>query len=167
MKYILIFSLFVVVTFFSTAQVIAQSSNDAVTINYENINPGDDYKYVFKRLREKISLFFSGFNSDSKTEYYQKLVKVRLAELKKVSDNKDIANIQTASQRYETTAGHLTEYVNKKSITKYDQEITDMFNSHILVIKEMQKNYDSTTAEWRFLENDVNSLKQYIEILKK
>lgn len=147
----------------STNGILA--TDEVLMVEYEKINPGDDYKYVIKRLKEKIALFFV-FKPESKVSYYKKLLSVRLAELKLVAENKDIANIQTTSQRYEATAGQLTEYIKKKSLSKYDQEVIDLFSSHIPVIQEVQKNYEFNVAEWRFLENDINSLKQYTGMLK-
>ena len=86
-------------------------TNDSVAVTYEAVNPGNDFAYIIKRLQEKIILAILSFSDSRKLQYYEKLLGARLSELKFVVDKKDIANIQTASQRYSATAGELTQFI--------------------------------------------------------
>lgn len=91
---------------------------------------------------------------------------MRLAELKHIVDKRDIANIQTSTQRYSATAGQLTEFVlQKKNLADKKAEARELLLSHLPVVEELKSAYNDTTAEWRFVEHDVDYLKIYISQL--
>ncbi len=164
-KKILVTVLAIILFSQSQTGVIAQGINDstssatAIQLPYEKINPKDGFKFSFKRLQEKITLFFI-FSSKSKYTYQSHLLNTRLAELKYVVDNKDIPNIQTTSQRYYTAAGDLTEFVIKNNLDK--KVLRNQLSSHLLVLESLKKEFNDTTAEWRFLEHDFDYIKAYI-----
>lgn len=131
---------------------------------YEAVNPPDGISYLFKRIREKITIFFS-FSNERKINNYKKLVQVRLAELKFIIENKEIGYFEKSTQRYFTTAGQLTELLtNKNTKTRYD-EVREMLSSHIPILSRLRDTYNPTTAEWRFVEDDINYIKGYINSL--
>ena len=131
-------------------------------VEYENVNPGNDLSYTFKRLKEKITLFFLTPFTDKKLDYYKRLIEVRLAELKYVTDKKDIANIQTTTQRYSATAGELTDLViGYNTLFGKKEDIKNMFMDHLKAVDEFKKSYNDTTAEWRFVEHVSDSIKLY------
>ena len=144
-----------------TQTVNAQQSD----IKYEDVNPQSGFKYSFKRLQEKIMLLFA-FSETSKLDVYQNLLNRRLSELKFVVDKKDISNIQTVSQRYAQTAGEVTEFIQNTSSSN-KQSTKKLLESHLLIIKQFQNNFDNTTAEWRFLKHDEDYLRIYISNLSK
>ena len=90
-----------------------------VVLAAEKVNPGDDYKYVIKRLKEKVVLFFFSASPNKKINFYKNLIDIRLAELKYVVERKDIANFQTVSQRYTATNGEATDLVLEKGTKVY------------------------------------------------
>lgn len=145
------------------AEQLLSDNAQIIQIAYEPINPGDGFKFSFKRLREKVMLALVSFSSQSKYNYQKDLLNKRLAELKYVVDNKDIANIQTTSQRYSATAGQITELVINNDLDKRD--IRNIFSSQLQVLKDIQKQFNDTTAEWRFIEHDIDYIKSYISQL--
>lgn len=127
----------------------------------QSVSPRDGYKYLFKRGCEETWLFFLSVSKSAKADYYQKLLERRLSELYTISENEDLAHIEKASQRYFTTAGKLTEFVVKKKLTNKFGPINDLFKAHLIVLEQAKLNFDSSTAQWRFLEDDINYLKTY------
>jgi len=171
MKKILIIVFFVLLTFFGVGGhiVFAESSinGDELKIEAQSVNPGDDYKYVLKRLKEKITLMILSLSSQKKADFYVKLVGVRMSELKYVVDKKDIANIQTASQRYAAASGELTDFILRKNMVDYNEKVKNLFDSHILFLEKLRDTYPYVSSEWRFVQDDANSLKSHISKLSE
>lgn len=138
--------------------------SDQTNIRYESVNPSQGYQYLMKRLKEKMNLMFN-FSTEGKIIYYKELLRVRLAELKYVVDNKSITDIETTSQRYSATAGEITNLVISYDVNNHKQEIKDLLVNHLTIIDILKGKYDDTTAEWRFVEDDSNYLKIYISKL--
>lgn len=145
------------------AQSLSPDNDQMIQISNESINPGDGFKFSFKRLREKVMLALVSFSSQSKYNYQKDLLTKRLAELKYVVDNKDIANIQTTSQRYSATAGQIAELVVNNNLDK--KATQSIFSLQLQVLKDIQKQFNDTTAEWRFIEHDIDYVKSYISQL--
>lgn len=142
------------------------SSTPMPTINlpYESVNPPDGLSYLFKRIREKISLFMS-FSDKSKIRSYKKLVAVRLAELKFIIENKEMGYFEKSTQRYFTTVGQLTELLIESNSKSEFMSAKEELLSHIPVLTALRDTYDPVTAEWRFVEDDINYIRGYINIL--
>lgn len=142
------------------------TAQSAYAKNYQRIkiNPSDGYKYTLKRFEEKIVLFILNSLPKNKENYYEKLIDVRFAELTIVAQKKQIAHIEKSSQRYSATVGEAVNWNKNKSLNS--DELKKIIEGHLKLIPELQNNYDATTAEWRFLENDINSLKEYLKILR-
>lgn len=142
----------------------SSESAQVIDIKDEATNPEDSFKYILKRLKENILLTIT-FSSDKKAKYYQKLVDVRLAELKHIVDNKDVSNIQTTSQRYFTTAGKAVEFVNSKNLSDQKTKLKDIFQKHLIVLEQLKKSYSDDTSEWRYLQHNVEYINIYIQQL--
>ncbi len=168
-KKILITFLLVTIFSHSLTHVLAYENQESTTssipiqLPYEKINPKDGFKFSFKRLQEKIIFAFFTFSAQSKYMYQRDLLSKRLAELKYVVDNKDISNIQTTSQRYYTTAGDLTQFTIKNNQDK--NAFKEQLSSHLLILENLKKEFNDTTAEWRFIEHDIDYIKTYISQL--
>jgi hypothetical protein len=169
MKNLFVFILLFLLLFFGVRGNIVFADNAAnsgpSTISAESVNPGDDYRYIIKRLQEKITLFILGFSSQKKADYYVKLTAVRLSELKHVVDKKDIANIQTTSQRYAAVSGELTTFILDKNLTSYKQKVVDVMSAHIPNLEKLRDTYPYSSSEYRFVQDDINSLKSHISQL--
>lgn len=131
----------------------------------EKVNPNDGTSYTVKRIGEKFMLL-TKLTSNSKVGYYKKLLARRLSELLYVIDGKDIANIEKTSQRYETTAGQLTELILKKNLTGQKESIIGLFDNHSKIIESVKEKFSYDTGERRLVQNDINSLKIYSDQLR-
>ena len=132
----------------------------------EKINPDSGITYKTKRLKEKIALVLK-FSNLSKASYLEKLLERRLYELKYIVENKQIAYLENSSQRYETSAGILTEFVLAKNVKSKKEELITMFRQHQKDIEKIRDNYSYDTSEWRLVMNDFNSLEIYISKLQQ
>lgn len=158
-RQLLLFFLFIFV-FSIFSPVIARADDNGY--QNESVTPKDGYKYTFKRLREKAKLLMLSFSPDRKLDYYQELLNFRLSELASIARNKDIANIQTGSQRYSTTAGEIAQFVkHNPGLDKRKEQTKEIFSKHSKIIEDLEKNYNDTTAEWRFLKHDFDYLNLY------
>lgn len=169
-KLISLFSIIWVALLLFTSPVLAQDATNSATqsasvieVKYASINPTDQSKFAFKRLKEKVVLVLLTFMPAKKLDYQLSLVNERLAELKYIVDHKDITNIETVSERYFTTAGQTTAYANAKKLDQQKPKIIETLTQHLGVLEQLKSTYDMGTAEWRFLEHDSDYLKTYIK----
>lgn len=128
------------------------------------IYPDSGTKFNLKRLSEKTMLFMN-FSSKGKVKYMQKLMEERLLELEYIVETKNIAHIEKTSQRHETTAGKLTELIIDKLLRTEAGQVRDKFERHTGILEFLRDQYKYDTAEWRFVQNDINSLKIYSDML--
>lgn len=152
----------------SVYSVFAQDQNtQAIEVKYEKINPSNGFDYALKRLKEKIYLTLLFYSKDKKAGYYNKLVTRRLAELKYVVEQKDMANFENATTRYSTTVGMWVEYINQKNLVDQEEPASQLLVQHSPVVERLMEKYDPTTAEWRFVKQDLDYLQIYIDKLQK
>lgn len=136
-------------------------------VQYEKVNPEDGFTYGVKRFQEKILLQLYFFSSEKKMNYYSKLVERRLAELKFTIENKNMGNFEDATTRYSSTVGEYVNFILSIDILKNNKKgVENTLLAHIPVLEKLRDSYDPTTAEWRFVEDDINFNKIYINLLK-
>lgn len=139
----------------------------AIEVTYEKVNPKDGGSYALKRLKEKAILALLSFSKQRKTDYYNKLVGNRLAELKYVVDKKDMANFENATTRYFATVGQFVNFLVRKSLTEEKNKAHELLVSHIPLLESLRDTYDPTTAEWRFMQDDINYVRMYTDQLQE
>lgn len=147
--------------------VVAPTAN-AITVEeiaVVSVYPDDGFKFKLKRLKEKIVMIIK-FSESSKVDYQQQLLGRRLSELKHIVINDNRAYIETTSQRYEATAGQLTESIIANNLDDKKDFTSRLFASHSEALNELKENYSFETAEYRFVMNDINSLKIYSNSLR-
>lgn len=169
---VVVFIAFMISFVFLANVVLAQdastsASTSASSLKFETVNPSDEYKFAYKRLTEKIILFFLSPFADKKANYLVKTVDSRLAELGYVAQHKDVANIQTTSQRYFTTVGNATNYILSQNLSSQKQLLQKKLGDHLGILKQLESNFNDTTAEWRFLQHDFEYVKDYLNQLAK
>lgn len=130
----------------------------------DRIYPDSVFKYNLKRLEEKVLLFLN-FTSSSKAKYVQNLLEERLFELEYITETKNLAHIEKTSQRYETIAGELTELINANNLRREAGIARDKFEKHTAMLNFLRDQFKPGTAEWRFVQNDINSLSIYSQKL--
>jgi len=130
----------------------------------DRIYPDSVFKYNLKRLEEKVVLFIN-FSPSSKAKYMQNLLEEREFELEYITETKNIAHIEKTSQRYESSAGQLAEYIKINRLKSLVGSTNDKFEKHAERLKFFRDQFDYRTAEWRFVQNDINSLNIYSKAL--
>lgn len=163
----LIFYFFVIFSLFGLFFVNTPLVFSSYEVKAETVNPGDDYKYIVKRLKEKVNLSVLNFFPKKKISFLVNLTDIRLSELKYVVEKKDISNFQTASQRYSATAGNATASLLKNGNDNEKKMFIEKLQSHIPVLAKLQEPYVPDNSEWRFLQDDINSLQSYISKLSE
>lgn len=131
------------------------------------IKSNDSHFYRAKRLMEKIILKAVSPFPDIKVGYYKILLHKRLTELERLTQKQDVARIEDASQRYSATAGQLTEYVIANNLTAKAAQLKELLFSHLPLVEVARDNYPGDTAQWRFVQYDVDYLKTYISKLEE
>lgn len=133
-------------------------------IKYQEINPKDTFNYGVKRFKEKFFLAVN-FSKNKKADYLLNLTDVRLAELKYTIENKDMANFETSTQRYFTTIGQYVEHLTSKKVVYDKKIISEKLDKHTPILEKLRDSFPSDTAEWRFVQDDINYLKNYLNTL--
>lgn len=153
----------------SPANIYAQDTPEATpapSIAEESVNPSDGFKYLIKRVKEKIALKFT-FSKKKKEGYMLVLVKRRMAELAKIASENDVSNIEKASQRYFTTAGELTNLLEANPDDDLKKQTLETFSAHTKIHRQLQTNFEDTRAQWRFLKHNIDYLKIYSDKLNE
>lgn len=138
-----------------------------IQIEYEKVNPSDGFNYGLKRFREKLYLILLFYSKDQKIGYYSELATRRLAELKYVVENKDMANFENATTRYFATVGQFTDLLIKDGSAGQRSEVVKSLSPHIFVLEGLRDTFrGQEKAEWRFIQDDINYTTMYINQLK-
>lgn len=158
---VLLLSVFLLVP---NTRPVQAKTNVWETISKETVNPDMSSQYLVKRLKEKVTLIFK-FGVDSRIEYLSQLMDKRLSELAYIGENKDTANIEKTSSRYESTAGQLTDFVIEKGRGTF--ELKSLFERHVPILENTREVYSFESSEYRFIQNDINTLKILSDKLPK
>jgi hypothetical protein len=150
--------------FLLTPHQLSAEDSPVDNVQYEKINPDQEFNYKLKRLKEKI-IIYTKLTPKAKANYYKKQSMKRLAELTYVVKEKKWSSLETSSQRYETTVGILTEFVVAKNIEDEKDDVKKLLSDHLLVVDKLKDYYQFGTAEWRFIMNDYNSIRIYLDQL--
>lgn len=151
---------------FAYTSVFSQTKISDVVV-FEKVNPDNPRSYRIKRLGEKLRVFSFLTNNKKRALYLATLTDKRLAELAYIVDKKDLANIETSSQRYEASVGNATELLVSKKLTNETPEFIEKLKKQQAVLDVLSTKFDYKTAEYRFVMNDVNSVKLYLDKLDK
>lgn len=166
-------SIFIIIFFLTLIPtvVFAQSESSSaadikvIDIAYEKTNPDNTFNYLLKRFQEKFYLWFSFWSLDRKSKIYTDLTNKRLAELKYVIEKNKMGVFEKTTQRYYSVVGEYVDFLKKSNKVKDYSEVKQQLRLQILVLEELQKAYNPATAEWRFVQDDINYVKGYIESL--
>lgn len=130
----------------------------------EKINPGSFY-YPFKRLWEKTRerLIFS---TEGRVKFYDSLLDKRLIELKYVSENKLLGEMERSSQRLSFQAGVLKEELKKLNNAKRIQQVLDKYEVYSKLLGKLRDLYPANSAYWLLLQQNIDTLKILSDSLK-
>ncbi len=148
-------TLLFIIIFLIVLQPIVINAQDNFSLKNELINPGSFY-YSFKRLWEK-SLDKLQFSRQSKINFYNSQLQVRLAELNYVVENNLLGELQQSSERFAYTAGILTEELEKQKVIEKEKFIND-FKKYQGFLERLRDKYPANTSFWMLVQHDINSL---------
>lgn len=133
-------------TFIKEFRVMADD-NQNVSIKKESITPDMETRYKIKRGIEKIEGLFAKFQGKrAQVTYLSNLSNIRLSELYYLaSENKD-SYIETASSRYITTLGQLTETINGDK--SYDGKVKNYLQDHSKILTNLLQRYPAGSSNW-------------------
>lgn len=105
-------------------------------------------------------------SAEDKADYQIELLNRRLAELRQVVDNRKYDFLLNSSLRYSTTAGQVTELVNETKLGAQKVELERLFAKHQQALQRLLDGYPpDLNQEWKYLQDDINYLKLYLEKL--
>lgn len=162
----LLFANFLVILLSSFGLTHVQAQQPTIEIRQETTNPDGGFGFLAKRLGEKVELFLSSPFPSKKEQIYEHLSQVRLAELKYVVEKNDMANFEKSTIRYSTASGEWAEYINKHNLNSKKEVARQTLTNHLPIIEDMMGKFDPTTAEWRFIKQDLDAVNIYISQLK-
>jgi hypothetical protein len=135
---------------------VASASAQEINLPDQRIYP-DSIFYPVKRgwekLREKIS-----FSDEARQKYNLTLFRKRTSELNYVTENKLGDDIETSSGRVAASAGVVADSVSAEGFTEKEQGLIAVFEEYTQYLGVMRDRYPSGTAEWRFVQQDIDTL---------
>lgn len=134
------------------AQNIATSTAE---IEYESITPGSPY-YVFKRIKETVTLNFLTFGEKNKAKYSAQLLKIRLNELAHSVKNNKIGYLENVANRYTNQAGVIIE---KYAMTN-NPDIKKQAQGYIPILEKLRDNYPANSPYWLMIQYAVDTTKR-------
>lgn len=143
-----------------TSNVFAQTSEEFGLIPQKTL-PGTS-AYSFKRLKEKITEFFT-FSNEGKFSYRAELLEKRVSEYVSLVNNKNQTEIANASQRISYEAGILTDLAkNDKDKT----EANSLFEKYKPIMAKMRDNFPANSPSWLLSQEDIDTFNILKEKLK-
>lgn len=148
--------LIIVLTIFALSLIISQKAN-----------PSNPPLFAFKRVQEKVYLKLKS-NPEQKLDYMLYLLNNRLYELEAVVKNKNYDFVLPSSSRYSTLAGEITELIIISNLKNMVNPIKQIFEEHSKVLNDLYVIYPkniSDNVEWKYIKDDYNYLKIYLDKL--
>lgn len=139
---------------FSLNSIHAKTSED-YGLTVQNTLPSSP-TYVFKRVKEKLSMILK-FSNNSKFAYSLQLLEKRLSELVTIVDNKNLDQMVTNSQRFSYQAG-ITATINAKLKDNQNDKMRKVFNKYSQVLDELRDNYPANSAYWLLMQQNIDTL---------
>ena len=124
--------------------------------------------FGIKRLQEKAFLGLK-VSQEQKVEYLGQLLDNRLVELENLVKNESFSYLWSASSRYSTTAGQITNSVVDNNLTQMVNPVKDKFEKHKERLQALYDAYPKNTdnVEYKYIEDAINYLNAYLDILSK
>lgn len=138
-------------------------ASDELSLPKSAINPGSFF-YPAKRFSENMMMKFN-FSSDSKLNFYKKLILTRLSELSYVAENRKLGQVEKSSQRFAYQAGILTDHIVSEKLDKEDA-ILKSFEQYKKVLAKLRDIYPANTSYWMLLQQDIDTLNINADKLK-
>lgn len=136
-----------------------------ILLNFNKITPDTRFLYSFKRLNENIYLSLKPSPSQ-RLDYLFDLLEERRNELEYVVEKGKSQYVLKSAQRYSTIAGKITELIVKNNLYDQAKIAQEKFRTHLPIIAGLITKYPKQDDEIKFVKDDVNYLKLYLEKLQ-
>jgi len=130
----------------------------------QKVNPDRQIFFSLKRIKEKIILA-SKFSNKKKFDYLMKLSIYRFEELEYIIQEKNIAFIETSSDRFQTNINQLIELIKDNNLLLDKAQLRVIYFTDINKLTDMQNSFRFNSAEWRFVQDSINTLNNFISVL--
>lgn len=140
----------------------------AFQIGLDSINPDQETFYKAKRFEERVILSLMP-TTDAKAEYRGTLLNKRLQELVNIGSGQKYDYFVPASQRYDTTAGELTQLIVTNNLKGRAKPTQEEFTKHKVVIKYLLEHHvsDKFPNLWAMVGGTLDYLDLYSTELDK
>ncbi len=127
--------------------------------------PDNPVLFGLKRLQENTFYNLKG----DKIDYSNTLLSKRLEELKGLANKEQSRFLWSASLRYSTTAGRITEMIKGETSREKALKQIEVFKKDQEEIRKTLQQFpvDFSNEDWKFLEDAINYLDIYIDQLQK
>ena len=133
---------------------------EELNLPQQKINP-DHIVYPAKRLWEKFREKTIR-NHESKVNYYESLIEVRLSELAYIAKNKNIGQMQKAGERFSYFSGTLTEYLlDKEGVDEDKKRLKEKFADYKEPLGELRDEFPANSSDWMMVSYCIDSLEIY------
>lgn len=149
--------------FLNITTISLSNGNDKLSLPDPRIHPGTIY-YPVKRLFEKFVTSLK-LTSQSKINYSEFLLKLRLSELEYVVDNKLLGEVETSSQRVSYQASVLSDLA-KDSQEDKKKRIKQELKTFATYLNDLRDKYPANSSFWLLIQHSINSLNSYSENLR-
>lgn len=139
-------------------------ANEQLNLPDTKINPGSFY-YPVKRLWEKGQEKLQ-FSRQAKINFYESLLKTRLAELNYVVEKKLLSQVQSSSERFAYQAGILTEELVRQNKSADKENVIKEFEKFSPFLDSLRDKYEANSSFWMLVQHDINSLNILSDQLK-
>lgn len=121
---------------------------------------------VIAKVLERANLIFK-FSGLDRARYWQKLLDIRLAELKMEVDDENFDLVEETASRYSTYLGRYAEFVIGKKIIDQKETILDQLKVHSEVLSKLRDGFEYDSAWWLMIQHDVNTIQIFKERIEK
>lgn len=134
----------------------------------QNANPDATLIFGLKRIQEKTFLSFKS-EPVSRLDYMSNMLENRLEELSNSVKNKKYDYVLPAASRYSSLAGQMTDLIIANNLSDKIDPVKNQFSAHAKVLHEIYVIYPKNTenVEYKYIEDDINYLKIYLDKLSK
>ncbi len=155
--------LFLIILIFLSALAVRQ---DVLASDYQFTTTVTRKAGVVEKFLERIN-FAMKFDNESKAKYWQKLVDLRLAELKMEVDMNNIDLIEETSSRYSTYLGNYSEFIINKKVINQRDSVLKQFDVHATVLAELRDKFKYDSAWWLMIQHDLNTITMFKDKVEK
>ncbi len=123
--------------------------------------------FSLKRVQEKVYLKLKS-DPKARVDYMVFLLNNRLYELDAVVKGKNYDFVLPSASRYSTLAGQITDLVIANNMTDKVLSLKQIFEVHQKVLNDLYVFYPKNIAEnveWKYIQDDYNYLKIYLDKL--